>query len=76
MGIGSCWSFSRPANANSDNLKDDISEKRDLAADHPEKVRDLHDKLTRWRSEVKAPMPSPNSNKSDQPGSGKKRKQN
>ena len=40
--------------------KDDIGEKNNLAAAQPDKVRQLHDRLTAWRAAVKAPMPTPN----------------
>jgi arylsulfatase A-like enzyme len=40
------------------NLKEDIGEKKDLAATMPEKRDELHRKLVAWRSAVKAPMPT------------------
>jgi arylsulfatase A-like enzyme len=40
------------------NLKDDISEKNDLAAVRPEKAKELHTLLVRWRESVKAPVPT------------------
>ena len=42
------------------NLCDDIGEKNNLAAVNPGKVSELHAKLTAWRTEVKAIMPTPN----------------
>jgi arylsulfatase A-like enzyme len=42
------------------NLKEDTGEKRNLADQMPEKVKELHGKLAVWRQEVKAPMPTPN----------------
>jgi arylsulfatase A-like enzyme len=42
------------------NVPADISEKNDLAAKHPDKVKDLRAKLTAWRKEVGARMPTPN----------------
>ncbi|MBI5282308.1 MAG: sulfatase [Candidatus Solibacter usitatus] len=42
------------------NLKDDLSETRDLAAAKPEIARDLHARLKAWRAEVGAQMPVPN----------------
>lgn len=42
------------------NLKDDISEKHNLAESEPEKARELHAKLVAWRESVGAPMPGPN----------------
>ncbi|MGN6554374.1 MAG: sulfatase [Verrucomicrobiota bacterium] len=44
------------------NLADDVGEKHNLAADHPEKVKDLQAKLAAWRKEVGALMPTPNPN--------------
>jgi arylsulfatase A-like enzyme len=43
------------------NLHDDIGETRNLAAQMPDKAKELHDKLVAWRQEIKAPMPTPNS---------------
>jgi arylsulfatase A-like enzyme len=42
------------------NLRKDLSEKRNLADEMPDKVADLHAKLATWRKEIKAPMPGPN----------------
>jgi hypothetical protein len=42
------------------NLKDDIGETRNLAAELPEKAKELHGRLVAWRAEVKAPMPTKN----------------
>lgn len=42
------------------NLRDDLSEKNNLATKLPEKTKDLHEKLIAWRKELKAPMPTPN----------------
>lgn len=42
------------------NLKDDLSEDRNLAAKHPDKVKELAKLLNAWRTEVKAQMPTPN----------------
>lgn len=41
------------------NLADDLSEKKDLAKTHPDKTRELHDRLKAWRTSIKAPMPTP-----------------
>jgi arylsulfatase A-like enzyme len=38
-------------------LSTDIGEQRDLAAERPEKVKELREKLARWREEVDAAMP-------------------
>ena len=39
------------------NLADDISERTDLARQHPEEVEQLHRMLTEWRKEVSARLP-------------------
>jgi len=41
-------------------LREDLGEKRDLAAKHPDRVKELHAKLSAWRQQVNAPMPTPN----------------
>jgi len=42
------------------NLRDDLSEKNNLAGKMPDKVRELHANLEAWRRELKAPMPTKN----------------
>ena len=42
------------------NLKNDMSEKNDLAAARPDKVRELNEKLTIWLRHAKAKMPVSN----------------
>lgn len=42
------------------NLKDDIGETQNLATTHPEKARELHQKLITWRESIQAPMPTKN----------------
>ena len=42
------------------NLKDDLSEKHNLAAEMPEKATALRDKLHAWRDSVDAALPRPN----------------
>ena len=42
------------------NLKEDISEKNDLSKKHPDKVKILSAKLTNWRKETGARMPTQN----------------
>jgi len=42
------------------NLRDDESQKSDLAAKQPDKVEELHAKLVAWRKAVSAPMPARN----------------
>lgn len=44
------------------NLAEDISESRNLAAEMPEKARELQTKLAEWRGSVNAAMPVPNPN--------------
>ncbi len=42
------------------NLAEDIGETRNLAADEPELVRELHERLLAWRTRVAARLPEPN----------------
>ncbi len=42
------------------NLKDDTSEKTNLAEKMPDKVKELHAKLVAWRNQINAPMPQKN----------------
>jgi arylsulfatase A-like enzyme len=42
------------------NLKDELSQKTNLAEKQPEKVKELHAKLVAWRKAVNAPMPTEN----------------
>jgi len=44
------------------NIAQDIGEKNNLAAQQPDKVKELHAKLIDWRKEVGALMPTPNPN--------------
>ncbi len=44
------------------NLNDDIDESNNLAVSNPEIAGDLHTKLSRWRQDVGAQMPSANAN--------------
>jgi arylsulfatase A-like enzyme len=41
------------------NLKDDPYEKKNLAAEMPQKVQDLHNLMKAWRKEVNAKVPAP-----------------
>lgn len=41
------------------NLKDDLSEKNNMAKSNPKKTEELYRKLVQWRQEMKAPMPQP-----------------
>ena len=42
------------------NLKDDVSESKNLAASNPEITRKLHERLIAWRSLVGAVLPATN----------------
>lgn len=42
------------------NIRDDIGEQTNLAGQKPEKTREMHDLIVRWRKNVGAPMPRPN----------------
>jgi arylsulfatase A-like enzyme len=44
------------------NIPQDIGEKTNLAAQQPDKTRELHEKLVVWRKEIGAIMPTPNAN--------------
>lgn len=44
------------------NLRDDLGEQTDLAAQMPDKTKELHAKLVAWRNSVAAQMPTPNPN--------------
>ena len=59
------------------NLHDDIGEKTNLAEKLPDKAKELHAKMLAWRTAIKAPMPTPNTDlksASDaKPGKGKRK---
>ena len=42
------------------NLREDLSETTNLAAEKPERTAELHGKLVAWREEVRAAIPRPN----------------
>jgi arylsulfatase A-like enzyme len=42
------------------NLRDDPGERRNLAAENPEKTQELRAKLVAWRADTQALMPTPN----------------
>jgi hypothetical protein len=42
------------------NLKDDISESKDLSKTNPAKTEELREMLHRWREDVNAQIPKPN----------------
>ena len=41
-------------------LDNDVSEQNDLVDEMPGRVREMHELLKRWRSEVDAKLPTPN----------------
>lgn len=41
------------------NLREDIGERANLAAQHPDQARELHAQLQAWRREINAPLPTP-----------------
>jgi arylsulfatase A-like enzyme len=47
------------------NIREDVGERHDLAADNPAKVRELAGKLAAWRRTVGAKMPTPNRKRAD-----------
>jgi len=47
------------------NLKNDLSEKTDLAKKMPEKTKELHASMLKWRKGVKAPVPTERNPKYD-----------
>ncbi len=53
------------------NLADDIGETKNLAKSYPAKTTELHDRLSAWRKDVNAPMPTKNEGT---PASEKKKK--
>jgi len=55
------------------NLREDLSQKNNLAAAQPDKVKELHARLTAWRKAINAPMPAKNTEQG-QPAKGKKGK--
>ena len=57
------------------NIPQDVAEKNNLAAQHPDKVKELHPKLIAWRQEVGALMPAPNPNTAPAENPNKKKKE-
>jgi arylsulfatase A-like enzyme len=57
------------------NLRADLSETNNLAASLPDKAKELHQKLVAWRKELHAPMPTPNTERT-QPGLSDRKKRN
>ena len=56
-------------------LSSDLSEEHNLAAEHPERVTELREKLSDWRASVGAVMPTPNPNH-DPARAGEKQQRN
>jgi arylsulfatase A-like enzyme len=55
------------------NLRDDLSETKNLATTMPDKAKELYAKLVAWRTAIKAPMPTKNDpSKAEQPAGKKK----
>lgn len=42
------------------NLREDVSESKNMASQLPDKAKELHSRLVAWRTEIQAPMPKPN----------------
>ncbi len=59
------------------NLHDDIGEQHNLAEKMPDKAKELHAKMLAWREAIKAPMPTPNTNRKAaddaKPGNGQRK---
>ena len=49
------------------NLRDDLAERNDLAAQNPQKAKELLAKLVAWRADTGALMPTPNPQRDGQP---------
>ncbi|MBM4027567.1 MAG: sulfatase [Planctomycetes bacterium] len=58
------------------NLRQDISESKNLAKERPDKAKELHARLVAWRAEVKAPMPTKNDGTAAAPQEKAKGKKN
>ena len=58
------------------NLRDDLSEAKNIAAKNPEKVKQLHARLIAWRKDVNAAMPTPNHEPPAPPTAAEKKKAN
>ena len=70
---GSCRSIFEDGRLELYNLRDDLSQKNNLAAAQPDKVKELHARLTAWRKAINAPMPTKNTEQG-QPAKAKKGK--
>ena len=56
------------------NLREDIGEQKNLSAIEPEQARGLHAQLTAWRGAISAPLPQPNTERTDEPRSRNRRR--
>ncbi len=56
------------------NLVEDVGEKNNLASQMPDLKKELSDKLTNWRKDIKAPMPTKNIKGANTPELPKKKK--
>ena len=56
------------------NLAEDVGEKSNLASQMPDLKKELYDKLTNWRNDIKAPMPLKNIKGANTPELPKKKK--
>ena len=56
------------------NLKNDLSEKNNLASSNPAKVKELQAKLAAWQKEIGAPMPTKNTEVASNDGKKKKKR--
>jgi len=56
------------------NLIEDVGEKNNLASQMPDLKKELYDKLTNWRKDINAPMPSKNVKGANTPELPKKKK--
>ena len=56
------------------NLIEDLGEKNNLASQMPDLKKELYDKLSAWRKDIKAPMPSKNIKGANTPEPPKKKK--
>lgn len=55
------------------NLRNDLGERKNLASTNPTKAKELHEKLTAWRAELHAPMPTKNTEVRPPPSGGKRK---
>ena len=56
------------------NLRNDLSETTNLAAENPAKTKELHAKLVAWRKQLNAPMPTKNTEQGQAAKGGKRAK--